>query len=144
MQACPLCDRIKLIGEGGFSHVIHEFKNSFLVLGDHQYFKGYCVLILKNHVRELHDLTPSVQQELHSELMTSGKAIYDELGPWKMNYSCYGNAVPHIHWHIFPRYESDPDHLVQPWQHMDEFKNHVGGQAERLAMIERIRAQLKT
>ena len=141
MQPCPLCDCVKLISEGRFVSIIHEFKNSFLVLGDHQYFKGYSVLILKHHVRELHDLTQGVQQELNSELMSAGKAIFDAYKPWKMNYSCYGNAVPHIHWHLFPRYESDPDQLVHPWLHMDKFKNHLGTPEERVVVIEKIRAE---
>jgi diadenosine tetraphosphate (Ap4A) HIT family hydrolase len=26
----------------------------------------------------------------------------------KMNYSLLGNLIPHLHWHIVPRYWSDP------------------------------------
>jgi len=31
---------------------------------------------------------------------------YDTFQPWELNFSCYGNAEPHVHWHIVPRYEA--------------------------------------
>ena len=58
---------------------------------------------------------------MFAELMAAGRAVADAFRPWKMNYSCYGNQVPHVHWHLFPRYESDPDRLQQPWAHADRF-----------------------
>ena len=70
--------------------------------------------------------------------MTAGKAIADEFKPWKMNYSCYGNQAPHIHWHLFPRYESDPKHLQVPWVHALEFETRIPGGAETLRLGERI------
>jgi diadenosine tetraphosphate (Ap4A) HIT family hydrolase len=121
---CPLCERIAQFANGDHPHFIHEFEYSYLLVGDHQYHKGYCVLLFKQHVRELHDLEPSVQSALFSELMTATQTIAKTFEPWKMNHSCYGNQVPHIHWHIFPRYDSQPDHLNHPWLHADEFKQH--------------------
>ena len=56
--------------------------------------------------------------------MTSGRAIVETFNPWKMNYSCYGNTVEHVHWHIFPRYASDPDRSRHPWLHTADFKDH--------------------
>lgn len=102
--------------------LIHEFKNSYWALGDHQYFEGYSILYLKKHARELHELDTKTQAELFDELMQAGKSIAKTYNPWKMNYASYGNLVEHIHWHIFPRYLSAPDHLQQPFLHADEFK----------------------
>ena len=123
--------------------LIHEFKHSILVLGDHQYFKGYCVLILKTHVRELHELGAEFQKELFGELMMAGQAVFEAFKPWKMNYSCYGNQVPHVHWHIFPRYESDPDRLKQPWHHSAEFDKHPTREEEKTERIPLIQSRLK-
>ena len=142
-ENCLICERVQTAKEGKNPYLIHEFKNSFLVIGDHQYFKGYSVLLLKDHVRELHELPPSRQQELFSELMAVGRAVFEAFHPWKMNYSCYGNQIPHIHWHIFPRYESDPDHLHNPWWNSSEFGKHPIQEAERTESIKRIKAELK-
>src|SRR6187399_2073692 len=128
MNTCLICQRLELLKAKKDSALIYEFENSYLILGDHQYFPGYCVLHFKNHVRELHDLPAQQQTALFGELMIAAKAIATVYQPWKMNYSCYGNVVEHIHWHLFPRYQSDPDHKVHPWLHMDQFAQHVGSE----------------
>jgi diadenosine tetraphosphate (Ap4A) HIT family hydrolase len=59
-----------------------------------------------------------------------------------MNYSCYGNVDPHIHWHLFPRYESEPDHLNHPWLHASGFKDHLIDAESAREVGGRIRANL--
>jgi diadenosine tetraphosphate (Ap4A) HIT family hydrolase len=137
-----MCEKAELAQEGKNTFFIHEFENSWMLLGDHQYFKGYCLLVLKKHVRELHELSPEIQQGLFKELMTAGKAVFEAFQPWKMNYSCYGNQVPHIHWHLIPRYESDPDHLSQPWLNASQFEKHPAQEPERSISIWLIREKL--
>lgn len=142
-EACFICERINRAKEGKNPYLIQEFKHSFLVIGDHQYFKGYSLVLFKDHVRELHDLPAAQQQELFSELMRAGKAVFEAFQPWKMNYSCYGNQIPHIHWHIFPRYESDPHHLNNPWLNSAQFEKHPTTEKERVESIERIKSKLR-
>jgi diadenosine tetraphosphate (Ap4A) HIT family hydrolase len=57
--------------------------------------------------------------------MRAGGALVKTFKPWKMNYSCYGNVDPHIHWHLFPRYDSETDHLNHPWLHAAKFTEHL-------------------
>jgi diadenosine tetraphosphate (Ap4A) HIT family hydrolase len=118
-EQCVLCRRIEGCRNGQNPHLIHEFEYSYLLVGDHQYHRGYCVLLFKEHVRELHELSPEIQSVLFAELMAATQAVAQTFKPWKMNHSCYGNQVPHIHWHIFPRYDSEPDHLNHPWLHAE-------------------------
>lgn len=33
----------------------------------------------------------------------------------RINYAVLGNAVSHLHWHIIPRKESDPEPRKSPW-----------------------------
>jgi diadenosine tetraphosphate (Ap4A) HIT family hydrolase len=93
-------------------------------------------------VRELHELTPIVQTALFAELMTATRAIADTFRPWKMNHSCYGNQVPHIHWHIFPRYDTERDHLNHPWLHVDQFKHHEIDANTARELAQRVQAHL--
>lgn len=141
-QPCKICQRIALSRNGNNPSFIHEFDHSILVVGDHQFHPGYALLLLKDHVRELHELGSSVQVALFQELMKAGRAIVDTFDPWKMNYSCYGNADPHIHWHLFPRYDSEPDHRNHPWLHADEFADHLIDAETARGLAERIRAKL--
>lgn len=140
--ACSICQRVSLWRSEENPFFIHEFKNSIFVVGDHQFHRGYSLLLLKEHVRELHELGSSIQVELFQELMAAGRALVDTFNPWKMNYSCYGNVDPHIHWHLFPRYEKEPDHLNHPWLHASEFKDHLIDSATARKLGEMIKANL--
>jgi diadenosine tetraphosphate (Ap4A) HIT family hydrolase len=139
---CSICRRVALWREGRNAHFVYEFERSLLVVGDHQFHRGYCLLLLKEHVRELHELDVEAYLALSRELITAGRAVAETFRPWKMNYSCYGNQDPHIHWHLFPRYDSEPDHLNHPWLHASEFKEHLIGEAAAREIAARIRANL--
>jgi diadenosine tetraphosphate (Ap4A) HIT family hydrolase len=141
-RECPICSEISLWREGHNPFVIAEFKRSIFVVGEHQFFKGYALLLLKEHFRDLHELTSMVQEELFRELMLATKALVSRYSPWKMNYASYGNVVPHIHWHLIPRYESDPNRESQPWQHDREFDNHRIGPEDALVIADAIRRHL--
>jgi diadenosine tetraphosphate (Ap4A) HIT family hydrolase len=39
--------------------------------------------------------------------------LREHLEPLKINLASFGNAVPHLHWHVIPRYADDP-HFPQP------------------------------
>jgi diadenosine tetraphosphate (Ap4A) HIT family hydrolase len=139
---CHACERIELWRQGRNPDFIYEFEHSIFVLGDHQFHPGYSLILCKNHIRELHELPPEIQTALFQEVMIATKAIVRTFQPWKMNHACYGNAVPHIHWHLFPRYDSMPDHTGHPWLHASEFKNHVIAPSEAERLIQSIRKNL--
>ncbi|HKP45496.1 MAG TPA: HIT family protein [Pyrinomonadaceae bacterium] len=139
---CSICQRISLWRDGKNPHFIHEFEHSILVVGDHQFHKGYCLLLLKDHVRELHELESFILSALFTELMQAAQGLVETFKPWKMNYSCYGNQDPHIHWHLFPRYDSEPDHLNHPWLHASEFRDHLIDKETALQLAQRINANL--
>jgi diadenosine tetraphosphate (Ap4A) HIT family hydrolase len=42
------------------------------------------------------------------EVRVVGRAITAAFNPIKLNYDILGNAVPHLHVHIVPRYTDDP------------------------------------
>lgn len=118
---CPLCSRITDTKNGQYPYLIHEFKHSYLMLGEHQFFDGYSVLVLKAHYREMTDLPEEMRVEFFQEMMSASSAIKKAFSPKKMNMCSLGNIVDHIHWHFFPRYESDPKFSEPPWLRMKEF-----------------------
>ncbi len=139
---CPLCKKTTEALAGNNPSLVRDFGKSLLFLGDHQYFRGACVLVWKGHVREPHELSEADQQMMTRDLLRAGKAVQEALRPWKLNYSCFGNLVPHLHWHIFPRYESDPDRLEHPWLHSSEFPKHPTTDADRAELLPRLRSHL--
>ncbi len=109
-----ICERVDLCQKGENPYLIHEFENSFFVVGDHQFYKGYSLLLFKRHVREIHELSMEEHLGLSKELHIASKAVYETFKPWKLNHQCLGNQDQHVHWHILPRYESDKYHRTLP------------------------------
>ncbi len=104
---CPLCADVET-EENYFSFLVARLETSNLRLAKNQYARGYCTLIFRDHATELHQLSPETQAALMRDLACAGSAIAKVFQPDKMNYQLLGNAVPHIHWHIVPRYWGDP------------------------------------
>lgn len=52
--------------------------------------------------------------------------LRERLKPRKINLASLGNMTPHLHWHVVPRFETDP-HFPQPvWgQQQREFRREV-------------------
>jgi len=86
---------------------IAEFRYSYLMLNRDQYFPGYCFLISKEHVTELFHLTPEVRRDLIEEVNRAAKVLADLFQADKINYELLGNMVPHMHWHLVPRFIED-------------------------------------
>jgi diadenosine tetraphosphate (Ap4A) HIT family hydrolase len=139
---CPLCERVKLTQQGGYGYLIKEFKHSYLMLGEHQFFSGYSVLVLKEHYREMTDIPSPMREEFFQEMMISSKAIEDVFKPKKMNMCSLGNVVSHVHWHFFPRYESDPQFFDPPWLRMKEFDGAKITPVEAKLIIDKIKCVL--
>jgi len=138
-MSCALCERVQLIKAGNYPYLIHEFKHSYLMLGEHQFFNGYSVLVSKDHFREMTDLPNDIGIEFFQEMMTASKAIEQVFSPTKMNMCSLGNVVDHVHWHFFPRYSSDQEFYDPPWLRMKLFDNAKVTPAEAASSLKLIK-----
>jgi diadenosine tetraphosphate (Ap4A) HIT family hydrolase len=141
-MSCPLCDRVNLTKENKYPYLIHEFKNSYLMLGEHQFFQGYSVLVAKDHYREMTDIPSPINSEIFQEMISASKAIELAFNPKKMNMCSLGNVVDHVHWHFFPRYGNDPQFFDPPWLRMKEFENAKVSPEEAKNNMEKIKKHL--
>lgn len=112
---CLICQRIASIKKNSNPYFVQELETSYVVLGDHQFYKGYTLLLFKNHETELHMLSQTDQRKLMEELVLVGRSIYNLFSPKKINYELLGNTDAHVHWHIFPRYTDDPEPKKPVW-----------------------------
>ena len=85
-----------------------ELRHSFVTLNRDQFFPGYALLFTKRHITELFHLGSQERSELMDEASRVAEALYTIFQPDKINYELLGNMVPHMHWHIIPRFASDP------------------------------------
>jgi len=68
---------------------------------------GFCRVIWNHHVRELSDLTYGERELLMNLVNAVEEAVRHVMHPDKVNLAALGNQVPHIHWHVIPRYKDD-------------------------------------
>lgn len=70
-------------------------------------YPGYCRVILNAHVREMTDLPEDARQRLMAVVFATEGALREALQPDKVNLASLGNQVPHLHWHVIPRFRDD-------------------------------------
>ena len=104
MTDCPMCRR----WDTDSDLRIIELPHSYVTLNRDQYFPGYTLLFTKAHVTELFHLDRDVRAAVMDEVSSVAQALYTLFSPAKINYELLGNMVPHIHWHIVPRFSSEP------------------------------------
>lgn len=147
MHDCLICTRIAEIKGGTNPAFIAELETGYVVLGDFQYFKGYTLFLAKDHLTELHQLDPSRRALFLNEMSLVAEAVFHAFQPQKMNYELLGNSEPHLHWHLFPRYEADLAAKKGPIWYVDASVR--SGEAarptpsERTVLIAEIRASLE-
>jgi diadenosine tetraphosphate (Ap4A) HIT family hydrolase len=78
-------------------------------------YPGFCRVILNRHVREMTDLEPPERERLMRVVFACELALRRLYRPDKLNLASLGNQVPHLHWHLFPRYVHDPERLKPVW-----------------------------
>src|SRR5262249_15051622 len=146
---CPLCEALKDIQAGRHPALLAELTRSWAVLGNEQGCRGWCVLILKDHIEHLDHLSPSDQAALFEDVARMARAIRRAFpdsgtggGPPRINYECLGNQVAHVHWHVIPRHADDPTPTRPVWLWTPEQLRGTMGDAERRALIVRLRGAL--
>lgn len=95
-----------LITEYGFT--VADLERSRLQLSRNQYVKGYCVLVAKKAVREVHEMHEAERRLFFEDMVAVGAALEKVFKPIKINYQILGNRIPQLHVHIIPRYYGDP------------------------------------
>ncbi len=118
-EACPLCDKLAARAALRPGEVIWNFPHSVALLGNWQFYEGYCVLVSRRHATELSQLADDERAAFLEEMCLLAKAIELAYQPNKLNYELLGNQVPHLHWHLFPRSMQDADRLKPVWLNID-------------------------
>jgi diadenosine tetraphosphate (Ap4A) HIT family hydrolase len=105
---CPLCDIPggKVLWQDDFSRV---------VLTDEPDYPGFLRVILSAHVKEMSDLAPPDQRHLLDVVLAAEAALREVMAPDKVNLASLGNVVPHLHWHVIPRFADDPHFPNAVW-----------------------------
>ncbi|MGH7461912.1 MAG: HIT family protein [Longimicrobiales bacterium] len=103
---CLLCAQAggKVVWKNEFARVV--------LVGDADH-PGFCRVIVNDHVKEMTDLQPAARDRLMRIVYEVEEALRALLEPDKVNLASLGNMVPHLHWHVIPRFRDDP-HFPNP------------------------------
>ena len=115
MKDCLICKRIEMIKNNENTYFVKELETGYVVLGDHQRFKGYTLFLCKKHVTELHHLDRNFKIKYLEEMSLVAEAVQKVFNAEKMNYELLGNGDTHVHWHLFPRNTGDTPQKGPVW-----------------------------
>jgi diadenosine tetraphosphate (Ap4A) HIT family hydrolase len=104
MSDCVLCKE-DLKPEDG--QLIWRGDDCRVVLVNEPDLPGFCRVIWNHHVAEMTDLSGGEREHLMALVFAVEEAIRHVMHPDKVNIASLGNMVPHIHWHVIPRYQDD-------------------------------------
>ena len=104
MTNCVLC-KDELRPEEG--QLIWRGDDCRVILVNDPDLPGFCRVIWNRHIAEMTDLTYGEREHLMSLVFAVEEAIRHVMDPDKVNIAALGNMVPHIHWHVIPRYKDD-------------------------------------
>lgn len=123
---CELC-----VSDGG--DVLWSSSTCRVVSVDDPDFPGFCRVIWRDHVREMTDLTVAQRQYLMAVVFAVEAVLRQRYSPLKINLASFGNLVPHLHWHVIPRWAEDSHFPAPIWGERQRPQGTVG---PRLAVPE--------
>lgn len=109
-SSCPLCAAKNEV-------VVWRGRDCRVILVGDPDYPAFCRVIWNAHVKEMADLTDLQRERFMSVVFGVEKSLIDLLIPDKVNLASLGNQVPHLHWHVIPRFRDDahfPDSVWSP------------------------------
>ena len=106
INSCPLCHPEN-------ETVLWQDDRCRVILVDDADYPGFCRVIWGEHVKEMTDLTEPERAHLMAVVFATEEILREMLHPAKINLASLGNQVPHLHWHVIPRFTDDA-HFPDP------------------------------
>lgn len=105
---CPLCTE-----SGGV--LLWADDDLRIVRAEEPDWPGFCRVIWRAHVAEMTDLPVDAQSRLMRGVFAVESVLRELLRPAKINLATLGNLVPHLHWHVIPRWRDDSNFPAPIW-----------------------------
>ena len=106
MPTCPLCTP-------EHETLLWHDNDCRIILVPDACYSGFCRVIWQAHVKEMSDLSVEQRQHFMTVVLGVEEVLRETLRPDKINLASLGNQVPHLHWHVIPRFADDA-HFPDP------------------------------
>lgn len=100
---------------------------SALGLYDDARFPGRCLLVYEGHQEHFDDLSAADAGAFLEDARRAARVIRFLPQVERVNYAVLGNTEPHLHMHLIPRRDDDPNPRRTPWEH-PEGRRHLDGE----------------
>lgn len=139
---CPFCLPRKGISD--FMVEVARLSVSTLYLEKIQTYRGHSVLLFDaRHVTRIDELSAAEWTNMAADIGAAERALMTAFHPDHINIASLGQVVPHLHWHIVPRYVDDPRWGGPIWTTSpDEMQKVYLEQSEYSQLAEAIRGAL--
>lgn len=136
--------KVAACNAGTNPHLVARLASGWAVLGDNQFFPGYCMLLPDPVVPHLNAMDAATRAQFLADMARLGDAVLAVTGAVRINYAMLGNLEPALHAHVFPRRDDEPDALrtATPWAAPLGDPQYVFDAQRDAPMIAAIRAQL--
>lgn len=147
---CPFCQQIGRLERLSPDLLVWQFPHSVALLGNFQFYHGYCILVSRTHAREPFLLPDDERRGYFDDLCLLARATQAAFQPVKLNYELLGNQVEHLHWHLFPRHADDTEPKQPVWLALNRAERDAAekarltnGPVSRAETAERLRQELR-
>lgn len=101
------------------SAIIYEDEATLALMNLRQSNEGHVLFVPRNHIEQIYDLDEDTASSLASTICKVTRAVRRVYAPeglsiWQSNGPAAFQEVPHVHWHVLPRYNDDGLLVVYP------------------------------
>jgi diadenosine tetraphosphate (Ap4A) HIT family hydrolase len=104
-------ERVEQARAGENPKVVCKAPSGWIVMGDSQFLRGYCLILPDPVVPNLNAMSLETRVEFLRDMSLLGDAIIEITGAVRCNYEILGNVDPALHAHVFPRFNDEPEEL---------------------------------
>ncbi|MDR2391707.1 MAG: HIT family protein [Planctomycetota bacterium] len=99
---CHYCEKGELMDAVGIE--VATLSVSTVYLFREQSHPGRVIVAYNEHVADILDLPDGKRNALLDDIIRAAKAIKKAHNPDKINYAAFGDKMPHLHFHLTPKY----------------------------------------
>ncbi|HEY1059586.1 MAG TPA: HIT family protein [Limnobacter sp.] len=105
---CPLCN-----SDGG--ELIYRHPLFRVIDAREALYPGFLRLVWNTHVQEFSQLPTEQRTLCMNAVVLLEEFVLQQFKPDKVNLATLGNVVPHLHWHVIPRFTDDAHFPAPVW-----------------------------
>lgn len=103
--------RVAAARSGSNPTIVARVPAGWVVIGDRQVVRGYCLLLPDPVVPDLNALSIEGRSRFLLDMAALGDVLLEVTRAARINYEILGNSEPALHAHLFPRYDTEPENL---------------------------------